>query len=263
MARFYSLCSGSSGNCTYMGTALEGILIDCGMSAKQITLALDSIGVNLNTLKAIFITHEHSDHIKGLRVFASKNNIKVYSQKGTLNSLMSDGHLAGIYKYEPTPENGIELDTMKITPFATSHDAAESCGYRVDFSDGRSACTATDTGYVPAKMLQCIRKTDLILLESNHDPKMLKYGKYPENLKTRIAGKLGHLSNADCAATALNLLENGTTRFVLGHLSKENNTPELARNTTLSALTGAGAEEELDFLLSVASPKGSGKITIF
>ncbi|MBR1810225.1 MAG: MBL fold metallo-hydrolase [Clostridia bacterium] len=262
MARFCTLFSGSSGNSTYMGTASEGILIDTGMSAKQITTALDAVGMTPASIKAIFITHEHIDHIKGLRVFAARNHIKVYATGGTLHFLENNGHLLGVDAYDAITPDGIALNTMQITPFRTSHDAAESVGYRVEFSDGRVAAVATDTGIATPEFLNGIRGTDLVLLESNHDLRMLRYGPYPEPLKRRILSRLGHLSNVDCAAVATNLMETGTTRFVLGHLSRTNNTPEAARETTLTSLTAVGGAEGMDFLLSVA-PVSGGSLTVF
>lgn len=263
MARFYPLFSGSSGNSTYMGTATEGILIDCGMSAKQLNLALEEAEIAPHTIRAVFITHEHIDHIRGLRVFAKKYGCPVYASPGTLKQLLQMGQLDGVTDYRPIGEAGVELQTMRITSFPTSHDAAESVGYRIEFADGRAACVATDTGMITPAILQGLRGADLVLLESNHDPRMLRYGPYPAPLKARIASELGHLSNTDCAAAAVHLLENGTARFVLGHLSRENNTPETAREATLAALTADGGAEGMDFLLQVAAPRGDGKLMVF
>ncbi|MBQ6164509.1 MAG: MBL fold metallo-hydrolase [Clostridia bacterium] len=262
MARFAPLFSGSSGNSTFFGSATEGILIDAGMNAKQLTLALDRVGVDPKTLRGIFITHEHSDHISGLRVFASKNGLPVWATKGTINYLEKHGHLTGVGETEILPADGVSFDTMRITPFRTSHDAAESVGYRVEFADGRIAALATDTGIATPEVLHGVRGADLVLLESNHDVRMLRNGPYPYPLQQRILSRLGHLSNTDCAAVAVNLLEHGTTRFILGHLSRQNNTPEEARRVTLNALTGEGGEEGEDFLLSVAPPAG-GEMTVF
>lgn len=263
MARFYPLFSGSSGNCSYFGTASEGVLIDCGMSAKQIILSLQQAGIRPEGIRNIFITHEHIDHIRGVRVFAKKFGCTVYASPGTLRQLLLDGHLDGVTHFDEINEQGVETDHLKITPFHTSHDAADSVGYRIAFSDGRVACVATDTGMITPEIRKGIEKTDFILLESNHDPDMLRTGSYPPPQKARIASNIGHLSNAVCAQTAVSLMQDGTTRFVLGHLSRENNTPDLARQTTLSALTCAGGTEGMDFLLSVAPPRSSGGITIF
>ncbi len=263
MARFYPLFSGSSGNCTYFGTASEGILIDCGMSCRQITLSLQEAQIRPEAIRAVFITHEHIDHIRGLRVFAKKYGCMVYASPGTLRQLLLTGHLDGVARFDEIGADGVQTDHLSILPFRTSHDAAESVGYRVAFSDGRVACVATDTGVVTPEIKTGIEKADLILLESNHDPGMLRTGPYPPPLKARIASALGHLSNDACAETAVSLMENGTTRFILGHLSRENNLPELARKTTLAALTAAGGTEGSDFLLSVAPPRSEGSVTIF
>ncbi|MBQ6019404.1 MAG: MBL fold metallo-hydrolase [Clostridia bacterium] len=262
MARFAPLFSGSSGNSTFFGSATEGILIDAGKNAKQLTLALDRIGVDPGSLRGVFVTHEHSDHIAGLRVFASRYGLPVYATRGTLNYLEKHGHLDSVGRAELLPAEGVSFDTMKISAFRTSHDAAESVGYRVEFADGRVAALATDTGIATQEVLQGVRGADLTLLESNHDVRMLRNGPYPYHLQQRILSRLGHLSNTDCAAVAVWLLERGTTRFVLGHLSKQNNTPEEARRVTLAALTGEGGAEGEDFLLSVASPDG-GEMTVF
>ncbi len=262
MARFATLFSGSSGNSTYLGSADEGILIDAGMNAKQLTLALDRIGVSPADLRGLFITHEHADHIKGVRVFASKYGIPVWATRGTLNYLEKTGNLDGVAQAQVLPPEGVQFDTMRVSCFRTSHDAAESVGYRVEFADGRVAATATDTGVATPEVLQGVRGADAILLESNHDVRMLRCGPYPYYLQKRILSRLGHLSNADCAAVAVDLLERGTTRFVLGHLSRTNNTPEEARRVTLEALRNAGGEENSDFLLSVAAPAG-GEMMVF
>lgn len=263
MARFAAFFSGSSGNCTYMGTSEEGILIDAGVSAKKITEMLARAGISVGSLRAIFVTHEHSDHIRGLRVFASRHQLPVYASPGTLRALVREGVLDGVLERDAIGKQGIRLQTMSVTPFRTSHDAAESVGYRVQFSDGRTAAVATDTGLFTPDVLAGVRGADLVLLESNYDVRMLRAGAYPQALKQRIQSHLGHLSNTDSAAAALRLLETGTTRFVLGHLSRENNTPALARSTVCEQLTSGGAREGQDFLLSVVSVQGDGTVTVF
>lgn len=254
MARFCSLFSSSSGNCTYIGSSGGGILIDAGVSAKQISLGLNGIGVGESEINAIFVTHEHSDHVKGLRVFASKYNIPVYATAGTLNELEKMGVLNGKF---PTAviEGEIECGSQLIKPFATSHDVAQSCGFSVTTGDDRQLSVATDTGIVTDEMRDALTGSDLVLIESNHDIGMLRNGNYPYLLKRRILSDTGHLSNLACGDFVTELIKSGTTRFVLGHLSKENNIPSLAYQTSKAALDCLGATENRDYILTVA---GSG-----
>lgn len=252
MARFSSLFSSSSGNCSYIGSAKGGILIDAGVSAKQINLKLDCIGVNPVDIGAIFVTHEHSDHVRGLRVFASKHKIPVYATQGTVDALISSGVANGSFEINPVDSNGIEVNGQFIVPFRTSHDSAQSCGFVVSTTDDRKIAVATDTGYVTEETKAAVKGCDLILAESNHDIGMVRNGIYPYMLKRRILSDVGHLSNIDCSNFVTDLVKNGTTRIVLGHLSKENNIPELAFQTSKSALDCAGAVQFRDYILSVA-----------
>lgn len=251
MARFCSLFSSSSGNCTYIGSSGGGVLIDAGVSAKQISLKLNSVGVSEKDIGAVFVTHEHSDHVKGLRVFASKYNIPVYATEGTIRELKKMGIINGKFPVFPI-SSGIECSGQLVTPFHTSHDVAESCGYSVTTSDDRKICVATDTGVVTNEMKEALTGCDLALVESNHDIGMLRNGSYPYLLKRRILSDVGHLSNVACGDFVTELVKNGTTRLVLGHLSKENNIPSLAYRTSKSALDCAGAVENRDYILKVA-----------
>lgn len=251
MARFCSLFSSSSGNCTYIASSGGGVLIDAGVSAKQISLGLNGIGVDESKINAIFVTHEHSDHIKGLRVFASKYNIPVYATAGTLSELEKMGVLNG--KFPVAEIDGeISCGDLLVKPFRTSHDVAESCGYSVATSDDRQLCVATDTGIVTEEMRKALTGSDLVLIESNHDVGMLRNGSYPYLLKRRILSDTGHLSNLACGDFITELIKSGTTRFVLGHLSKENNIPDLAYRTSKAALDCLGATENIDYILTVA-----------
>lgn len=252
MARFSSLFSSSSGNCSYIGSAKGGILIDAGVSAKQINLKLDCIGVNPVDIGAIFVTHEHSDHVRGLRVFASKHKIPVYATQGTVDALIDSGVANGSFEINPVDSNGIEINGQLIVPFRTSHDSAQSCGFVVTTTDDRKIAVATDTGYVTEETKAAVKGCDLILAESNHDIGMVRNGIYPYLLKRRILSDVGHLSNIDCSNFVTDLVKNGTTRIVLGHLSKENNIPELAFQTSKSALDCVGAVQFRDYILSVA-----------
>lgn len=259
MARFSSLFSSSSGNATYIGCANSGILVDVGVSAKRITKALDDINININSLAGIFITHEHTDHVQGLRVFASRHHIPTYATRGTLEALLEKGHLTNDFSIHILPYEGAAIGDMFVTPFQTSHDSRESCGYTIQTSDERKIGVCTDLGIMTDDIIETLQSCDLVLIESNHDEGMLKNGAYPHFLKRRILSNEGHLSNEICANTLCSLVDKKTTRFILGHLSQENNMPILAHETAKLALTQHGAVMEKDFLLEVA---GSSMISL-
>ena len=263
MARFCTLCSSSSGNSTYIGCNSGGVLVDAGTNAKRLIMALEHINVVPESINAIFITHEHNDHIGALRVFASKYKVPVFASKGTLSALEKAGHLKGDFEAFVMPENGTEIRGMEIKSFRTSHDSAESCGYSVTLPDERRISVVTDTGVITKDIVDKVTGSDLILLESNHDKAMLNAGPYPYYLKKRILSNEGHLSNDDCAKAACHFINTGTTRIVLGHLSQENNTPYKAFERTNIALGEMGAVSDLDYVLQVA-PSGVGeRLVIF
>lgn len=262
MARFCTLCSSSSGNSTYIGTATEGILIDAGSNNKQLNLALCAAGLSPESIKAIFITHEHTDHVNGLKVFAGKRNIPVYATGGTLSGLMNMGILDGRFPYEKLMPDGVSIGNMHISWFPTSHDSKESCGYIVELPD-RKAGVCTDTGKMTGEMLRNLGSCDLVLLESNYDETLLDFGSYPLSLKARIRSERGHMSNPLCADTARELLSMGVRRFVLGHLSRENNTPDRAFSCTNAALKHTGAVQGSDYLLEVAPIGGMESFITF
>ena len=252
MARLCPLFSGSSGNSFYIGSREEGILIDAGRSAKQITEMLDACGIPIKAIRAVFVTHEHVDHVQGLRVFTAKNHLKVFSSRGTIEALRQNGCLTSQHEAFVIESGGVECAGMHIKPFHTSHDCAEGLGYRVVTSDGRVVTFSTDLGYISETVQNELSGSDLVVLESNHDVRMLQNGRYPYYLKRRILSDIGHLSNAVCANQLPGLAAKGTTRFMLAHLSRENNTPELAFQTAACALEMAGLKQGLDFELTVA-----------
>lgn len=253
MARFCTLCSSSSGNSTYIGHTGGGILIDAGTNAKQLTLALEKINIAPESIHGIFVTHEHTDHIGALRVFASRYSIPVFATRGTLLALEKSGHLKGNFSFY-TIDSGVEVCDMNVTSIKTSHDSAESCGYTINMPDDRKISVVTDTGIITQDIIDKASGSDLILLESNHDKKMLNNGPYPYYLKNRILSDKGHLSNDACAEAARHFVNTGTTRLVLGHLSRENNTATAAYKATSNALGEMGAVEGIDYLLQVAPP---------
>ncbi len=263
MLKFCPLFSSSSGNSVYIGKNSEGILIDVGRSAKQTDLMLKNIGVDPNNITGILLTHEHTDHICGLSVFAAKHNIPVYGATGTLEALKRKGVLTGKHIDIAIDCDETELGNLCVKPFKTSHDCADGRGYIITDSDGvTKAAVATDTGFVSSEILSSITGCKLVYIESNHDIDMLKTGPYPFTLQKRILSNVGHLSNDACADTLRALVNKGSTHFVLAHLSKENNTPELAYQTSINALREMGALENRDFILKVAEPENCGEATI-
>lgn len=262
MARFCTLCSSSGGNSTYVGTATEGILIDAGTNNKQLLLSMEKSGISPESIKAVFITHEHTDHINALKVFAGARKIPVYATGGTLSGLLNAGVLNGKFPYEKIMPEGISIGNMHISYFPTSHDAKESCGYRIELPD-RTVGICTDTGKITGEILRNLGDCDLVLLESNYDETLLDFGSYPLSLKARIRSDIGHMSNPLCADTARELLSMGVRRFVLGHLSRENNTPERAFSCTNAVLKRTGAEIGKDYILEVAPVGAMEKFITF
>ena len=263
MAKYCALFSGSSGNCTYLGTPQGGLLVDAGVSAKRIKESLLARGVDPATLGGICVTHEHTDHTRGLKVFLKQFPIPVYATRGTAQALLDHDLLPPNVTVVPIGDHAAEVADMSVTAFLTPHDSAQSCGFRVAFSDGRCAAIATDMGFVAPSVVKALVGADLVHIESNHDVRMLQCGPYPYHLKCRVLGQGGHLSNEACADLLPTLLEGGTTRFVLSHLSRENNVPALAYQVSAASLAHTGATIGNDCLLSVAAPESVEGILYF
>lgn len=248
MARVCPLFSGSSGNSYYIGSKSAGVLIDAGRSARQLEGLLKLCGIDPLAVHGVLVTHEHSDHISGLRVFAKKYGVPVFCTPGTLTAL---GTAAAEFEVRPLPGE-LTIGGMGITHFPVSHDCAQPVGYRIHTADDRIIALATDTGFLTDEVKAGLLGADMVILESNHDVELLRSGPYPYPLKRRVLSDKGHLSNAACAAFLPELLQNGTRRFVLAHLSRQNNTPDLALQAAQSALVQAGAVPDVDFLLQAA-----------
>lgn len=251
--RLCTLYSGSSGNAAYLETPGARILIDAGKCTRTLIQSLHSIGVDVDTLDAIFVTHEHGDHIASLEVLAKKHPIPVHI---LLKSAQKYAHkppeaLCNCFVIHPSAPFSVQIGDVTVTAFSTPHDSRASVGYRFSFPD--ETCTvsvglATDIGYVTEDIRKGLSGCESVILESNHDEEMLMYGPYPYDLKLRIRGKRGHLSNRDCADFAAELAGQGTSKFLLAHLSEENNHPDMAFDETFSALAG------YETTLRIASP---------
>ena len=262
MARFCPLFSGSSGNCLYVGSSTAGLLIDAGVSARRIERALWEREIDLDSIRAVLVTHEHSDHVKGLRVFCKKFRIPVYATPGTCAVLRADSLLEQTTLCLPITET-MQIGEFTVTPFDTSHDCRQSCGYRIVLPDDRCVGVATDLGVMTQTVRDHLWGCDLIHIESNHDVRMLENGRYPYPLKRRILPAVGHLSNEACARELPTLVKNGTTRIVLGHISCENNLPDLAYATAQAELTACGLVENVDYVLQAAAPECDRPYTVF
>ncbi len=262
LAKAVPLFSGSKGNSYYIGSSAQGVLIDAGKNCKQIELAMSANGVDMRCVKAIFITHEHTDHCGALRVLAKKYGLDVYASEGTLRALEMSGKLDPRTRTRVI-ETEIALGDMLISRINTPHDAAESCCYRVVAPDGKAALIATDMGVMTDGVRIAAGNSDFVVLESNHDIDMLKTGPYPYLLKKRILSDRGHLSNEACASELVELVKNGTLRLMLGHLSEQNNTPQIALRTSVCELERAGMKFKNDFTLDVAPGAATVKSVIF
>ncbi|MBR6106922.1 MAG: MBL fold metallo-hydrolase [Oscillospiraceae bacterium] len=259
MARIYPLFSSSRGNAAFVGTPSGGVLIDAGVSAKRLRDALSRAGIPEAAVQGIFVTHDHSDHVSGLRVFCRQTGIPVYAEPKTRENLFSCHYVEPDADVRTLTEP-VTLCGMTLTPFATSHDTVQSCGYRITMPDGQSCAVCTDLGFVPDSVKDALRGCRLVLLEANYDEQMLRCGPYPDYLKRRISSDSGHLSNVQCGELARFLVQNGTVHLVLGHLSEHNNTPETALRTVTEALHGYVCGQ--DYLLDAAMPE-DGRMIAF
>ena len=262
MSKICPLFSGSTGNSTYIGTKNGAILVDAGASMKRIVEALEQVGGSKEEIKAIAVTHQHNDHITGLRPLLNRLKVPLIASEKTVEALIKYDKIPVSTEVIIADAGTVEVDGIIINRFSTSHDCAGSSGYSFVLPDYKKFTLCTDLGIVTDTVREALLGSDLLLLESNHDIEMLKRGPYPPELKMRIMSDRGHISNAACSAELCTLLKNGTKRFILGHLSQNNNTPLLARSSAEAALMDIGAENGKDYLLSVAKPTGNGVTVI-
>lgn len=253
--RACALASGSSGNCFYVEGENTGILVDVGISAKKVLEIMEMQGINIKKIKGIFVTHEHSDHIKGIDVFARRLKIPVYATKGTISSgfLCSDNELINQIKRNEI----IKIGKLEIEAFTKSHQAAEPVSYTIR-GKNKVISIITDAGYACENIIDKISESDFLFLESNHDIEMLEDGPYPYFLKNWIKSNTGHLSNNQAS---LAVLENASKRLknvVLSHLSEINNTPEIALKAIRNLL-----KERSDFNADVSVSIGTAPTKLF
>lgn len=237
--RMCSIASGSSGNCIYVGSDNTHLLIDTGISKKKIDEGLAELGLTGDDISGILITHEHSDHIQGLGVFCRKYEVPVYATKGTLIGIQNYKSLGkmpeGLYR-EIRKNESFEIGDLLVKPFEISHDANEPSGFRIEKED-KSVAVATDLGKFDDYTIENLKNLNGIVLEANHDVHMLEVGPYPYYLKQRVLGNHGHLSNELSGRLLCNILHDKLKFIMLGHLSKENNFPELAYETVKLEVT--------------------------
>ncbi len=236
MFNFCSLYSGSSGNSLFIETPNTKILIDAGESAKKIETALNSINVDVKDIDAILVTHEHVDHIKGIPTLYKKFKVPIYANRETWDAMPEVAS-----KVENENQNlflineNFDIGDLKILPFSIPHDAANPCGFNI-YYENQKISVATDLGHIDSKIIKSLESSSFILLEANYDPNILKCSRYPYLLKQRIAGPNGHLSNEAAGKAISYLMNSGLKNVMLGHLSKENNFPELAYKTVVDEL---------------------------
>lgn len=263
MMRLCAIASGSSGNCIYAGTDATHILVDTGISGKKTEEGLHKLGLKAAELDGIMITHEHADHIAGLGVICRKFGIPVYATGKTIQAILNTGSVGTIDAslfHEIEPDKAFMIKEMKINPMRTSHDAAEPVAYRLSYGKEKIGI-ATDLGTYNDYTVECLKGMDVLFLEANHDIKMLEVGPYPYYLKQRILGERGHLSNESSGRLLSTLLHDGLKEVVLGHLSKENNLPELAYETVrVEVELSDNGYHANDFPISVAKRSECSKI---
>jgi phosphoribosyl 1,2-cyclic phosphodiesterase len=238
MINFCNLYSGSSGNSTYVATENTKILVDAGVSCNKIIKALEEINVELDDIDAIIITHEHTDHTSGLKIIAKKYHIPIFANAKTWK-MMQSLDISENLQFTFSTNTDFEIGDFRIHPFSIPHDAADPCGFSI-YAEDKKITVSTDIGHITDGVLHQMENSDVLLLEANYDEETLKCGPYPYQLKKRIMSDDGHLSNESASKAISYLSKNNVSNIVLGHLSKENNFPELAYQTVLNELQENG-----------------------
>lgn len=238
--RFSVLASGSTGNAIYIENDQHAFLVDVGLSARKMEKQFSMIGRDIKKLTGIFITHEHSDHIKGLGAVARKYGVPIYANRKTWEAMNGNvGEIPTDQRFQFDMETVKSFGSMDVQSFAVSHDAVDPMFY-IFHENGRKLVLITDTGYVSDRMKGLIKGADSFVFESNHDVSMLQMGRYPWSVKRRILSDVGHVSNEDAAVAMSEVVEQKETRIYLSHLSKDNNMKDLARLSVSQTLQSCG-----------------------
>lgn len=256
---FCSLSSGSNGNCQYIEYRNTKILIDAGHSGKKINELLDSINVNPNDIDAIFVTHEHIDHAKGVGVLSRRHNLKVFATEDTFRAMLpitKEIKSENAFIFENG--RGFQFKDLYINPINSFHDCANGSCFTIQ--GDKKISVMTDTGWVTNEMIESISQSDLYYLEANHDYEMLMNGFYPWNLKKRISSNRGHLSNDRAAEVLTKILNKKKEIVMLSHLSSDNNMPLIATRTVRDALANKNILEGTDYILEVSPRENASTI---
>lgn len=255
MLKFCVLASGSKGNSTYLSSSYTKMLIDAGLSSSNIEKKLLDLNIDPKTIKSVLLTHTHVDHIYGLKIFLKKYNPKLYLTDKMYDELSM---AFSITNYEII--NGdFDIDDIHVDIIKTSHDASDSNGY-IFTSSTSSLVYITDTGYINCRYFEKLKNKSAYIMESNHDIKLLMNGKYPYYLKQRVLSDKGHLSNEDSSYYLSEFIGNNTSTIVLIHLSKENNTNEIALNTLNKVLNSKN--KKVDNIVLSTQEESTGVITV-
>ncbi len=259
--RFSVLASGSSGNALYVETNKQKLLIDAGLSGKKIEKLMSNVHCSPKELDGILVTHEHSDHIKGLGVLARRYKLPIYANKKTWDAMEdSIGEVENEQKFEFPVEAIKTFGDLDVESFRVSHDAAEPMFY-IFHHEGKKLTLATDIGYVSDRMKGMINESDMYIFEANHDVNMLMMGRYPWNVKRRILSDKGHVSNEDAAHALADVIGTNTKRIYLAHLSQDNNMKDLARLSVQQVLEERGYTVGSDFILCDTDPEKPTALT--
>ncbi len=257
------LSSGSSGNSVLVATESTKFLVDCGLTGKAVETELKRIGFNPKELDAIIVTHEHIDHISGVGIMSRRYHLPIYATFGTWQAMINSLGKIDVSRVRYiAPDVPFKINETIITPFETSHDAAESIGLLIK-SDDSFGAIATDLGTVSRHIYDLLVPCSILMIEANHDEQMLIKGSYPQNLKKRILSDNGHLSNRLCGALCAKLVRDGKLKKItLGHLSSDNNTPRLAYEAVKKSIENTGCKIGSDVLLYVANRNQAGEMMV-